>query len=122
LSREIPYTTVGSKITLICSAKESATPDKYPTAMISVLMGFIAISIHWLSLVQGLWGVVIIVLIAGTLAMTLGAISSFGIFVIAKNGSNFGKEMLGFYGFLLGVSAIVLTLAFYFVGRLFLWG
>jgi len=122
LRREIPYTTVGSKITLICDAKESASADRYPTAMISLMIGFIAISIHWLSLIQGLWGVMIFVVIAGTIAMTLGAITSFGILLRDDTGWNLGKEMLGFYGFLLGLSSIVLTLAFFFVGRVFLWG
>lgn len=92
-------------------------------ALSSVLLGCLAISLSWLTLVNygGFYYLVILITI-GIFVIFLGLFSSLGIFYKGTDKSYFGDEVFGFYGFLLGVAAIIVSIVMYLLGQGFLWG
>ncbi len=92
-------------------------------ALLSVFFGCLAISLSWLTLVNygGFYYLVILITIA-IFVIFLGLFSSLGIFYKGTDKSYFGDEVFGFYGFLLGLAAIIVSIVMYFLGQGFLWG
>lgn len=92
-------------------------------SILSVFLGCLAISLCWLSVLNyiGFYFMVLLISI-GIFVICLGLFSSLGIFHKGTDKSHYGDEVFGFYGFLLGVAAIIFSIVMYFLGQGFLWG
>ncbi len=122
LKKPMPYVFSGNDELVFVETNAAEDSPTAMLAMTSLLFGAIVLCFHWLSVLDnGLWVMIITILISIVPIIT-GMFSSFGMFRPEHVPTRFGRHVAGFYGFLMGITACILSVVLYMLGQFVLWG
>ena len=122
MRKPLPYVFPGKNELIFVETNADEDSPMSMIAMTSLLFGTIVLSFHWLSVFEsGLW-IMIATILVSIIPIITGIFSSFGMFKPEHVTTRFGRHVIGFYGFLLGITACIVTVVLYVLGQVLIWG
>ena len=121
LKRPMPYVFSGNDELVFVETNSAEDSPTAMLAMTSLLFGSIVLCLTWLSVLDnGLWAMIITILVS-IVPIVTGMFSSFGMFRPEYVPTRFGRHVIGFYGFLMGITACILSVILYMLSQALLW-